>query len=230
MDFTILLQIGGIVLVDLLLSGDNAILIALASRNLPKKQQKQAILWGTGGAIALRIAFAFVASMLIQIPLLKAVGGLALIWIAIKLLAGGADEAPEHKAAESLRLAIRTIIIADAIMSLDNVLAVVALADGHLGLVILGIAISIPFVMLSSQWLLKMIDKFPAVIYLGGAVLGYAAANMITTDLWLKDYLYGYALGIDGLLTAFVLGVGYLLNRRRMREAEEENEQEETKI
>ena len=226
MDFTILLQIGGIVLVDLLLSGDNAILIALASRNLPKKQQKQAILWGTGGAICLRIAFAFVASMLIQIPLLKALGGLALIWIAIKLLAGGADEAPEHKAAENLRLAIRTIIIADAIMSLDNVLAVVALADGHLGLVILGIAISIPVVMLSSQWLLMMIDKFPAVIYLGGAVLGYAAANMITTDLWLKDYLYGYALGIDGLLTVFVLGVGYLLNRRRMREAEEETEEE----
>ncbi|MFA6075671.1 MAG: TerC family protein [Negativicutes bacterium] len=217
MDFTIILTVGSIVLVDLLLSGDNAILIALASRNLPKQQQKRAIFWGTAGAIGLRIVFAFVASQLVQIPLLKAAGGVALLWIAIKLLAGNDEEVPQHKAAESLRLAIRTIIIADGIMSLDNVLAVVALANGHLGLVIFGIAISIPFVMLSSQWLLKMINKFPLIIYVGAAVLGYAAAGMITGDDWLGVYLSNYCRIINISLTAAVVAAGHFLKKKEIK-------------
>ena len=215
MDYTIILTVGGIVLVDLLLSGDNAILIALASRNLPKDQQKRAILWGTAGAIGLRIVFAFVAAQLVQSPLLKAAGGIALLWIAIKLLSGNDEEVPEHKAAASLRQAIRTIIIADGIMSLDNVLAVVALANGQLSLVIFGIAISIPFVMLSSQWLLKMINKFPVIIYIGTAVLGYAAAGMITGDDWLGSYLQRYSVLINITLTIAVVIIGHFMKKRQ---------------
>ena len=213
MDYTIILTVGGIVLADLLLSGDNAILIALASRNLPKEQQKQAILWGTIGAIALRLLFAVVASMLVTIPLIKAFGGLVLLWIAVKLIADD-DNHSEHAAAGSLKAAIKTIIIADGIMSLDNVLAVVALADGHIGLVVFGIAVSIPFVMLSSQWLLKMIARYPIIVYLGALVLGYAAAEMITSDLWLAEYLHSFAHVIDIILAVVVVISGWWLKRK----------------
>lgn len=213
MDFTVILTIGGIILADLLLSGDNAILIALASRNLPKIQQKKAICWGIAGAVVLRIVFAFVAALLVTIPLLKALGGVALIWIAVKLLAGNEEKVAEHKAATSLRQAVRTIIIADGIMSLDNVLAVVAIADGHIGMVIFGVVISIPFVMLSSQWLLRMINRFPIVIYLGGAVLGYAAAGMVTGDSWLHGLFSGHEAVANGIIAIFVLLAGYLVKR-----------------
>lgn len=213
MDFTVILTIGSIILADLLLSGDNAILIALASRNLPKAQQKKAICWGIAGAIVLRIVFAFVAALLVTIPLLKALGGVALIWIAVKLLAGNDEKVAEHKAADSLRQAVRTIIIADGIMSLDNVLAVVAIANGHIGMVIFGVVISIPFVMLSSRWLLRMINRFPIVIYLGGAVLGYAAAGMITGDLWLHGLFAGCEAAANGIIVILVLSAGYLVKR-----------------
>lgn len=219
MEYSVLLTVGGIILVDLLLSGDNAILIALASRNLPRAQQKKAILWGTAGAIGLRVIFAFVASLLVQVPLLKAAGGIMLLWIAVKLLIEEESNTAEHQAADCLRAAVKTIIVADGIMSLDNVLAVVALADGRIGMVIMGIAISIPFVMISSQWLLKMINRFPVIVYIGAAVLGYAAAGMLTSDLWLRDFFTGCAGAINIVLAVAVVVIGALVKikkRKRM--------------
>jgi YjbE family integral membrane protein len=209
-----ILTIGGIILVDLLLSGDNAILIALASRNLPKQKQAKAIIWGTAGAIALRIVLAFAAAFLVTLPGLRATGGLLLLWIAVRLLADNGNPHNEVAAASTLKKAIRTIIIADGIMSLDNVLAVVGLAGGNLLLIVFGIAVSIPFVMLSSGWLLKMIERYSVVIWIGGAVLIYAAAGMISGDLLLAPFLTTIRVPLNVALTAIMLTACYWAQRK----------------
>ncbi|MBN6188157.1 TerC family protein [Aneurinibacillus sp. BA2021] len=176
-----------IVIIDLVLAGDNAIVIGLASRNLPKEQQKKAIIWGTVGAIAIRaIATVFVV-WLLNIPGLHLIGGAILVWIAYKLLIGEEEEG-NIKSSTSLLGAIRTIIIADVMMGLDNVLAVAGAAQGHTGMVVLGLLISIPLVVWGSQMIIKLLDRFPWLIFVGGGVLAYTAAKMMVSEKFIVPF------------------------------------------
>jgi len=170
-----------IVFIDLLLAGDNAIVIGLAARSLPKDKQKKAILLGTGGAILIRIAATLLVVSLLKIPFLLAVGGVLLLWIAYKLLAQE-EHRDDIKAGTSLWGAVRTIVAADAAMGLDNVIAVAGAAHGDYFLVILGLLISIPIVVCGSTLFIKLIGRFPWIVYLGAGVLAYTAAKMITHE------------------------------------------------
>jgi YjbE family integral membrane protein len=214
-----LYALGAIILIDLVLAGDNAIVIALAARNLPPDLRKRAILWGTAGAIIVRSLMTVVVVWLLKIPGLMLIGGLALVWIAVQLLAPKEeDPSGEHAAATSFWGAMKTIVIADAVMGLDNVLAVAGAAHGSFLLVILGLLISIPIVVWGSGLVLKMIDKFPAIIFLGAAVLAWTAAKMILTEPFVKSYLAPYPVApwlIYAVIIGGVLGLGYWLSRRR---------------
>lgn len=172
-----------IIMIDLLLSGDNAVVIALACRNLPAAQRKKGILIGVGGAIGLRVVLTFFAVSLLALPYLKLLGAILLIWIGIKLILPE-DEHNEGNIKADARLigAIKTIIVADFVMSLDNVLGVAAAAKGNVVLLVFGLLISIPLIAWSSQLVLKMIDRFPSIIYLGGGVLGYVAGEMLVSE------------------------------------------------
>jgi YjbE family integral membrane protein len=174
-----LLQIIG---VNIVLSGDNAVVIALAARGLPPQQQKKAIFWGSGAAVVMRIVLTIVAVELLRLPFLKLVGAGLLLWIAVGLLLPD-DEGEEHGATgTSLAAAIKTILLADLVMSLDNVIAVAAAAKGNTFLLIVGLAISIPMVVFASQLLLKLMGRFPIIITLGAALLGWVAGDMAITD------------------------------------------------
>ncbi len=182
-----------IVWIDLLLSGDNAIVIALACRNLPEKQRKIGMLLGAGVAIGLRIIFAIMISYLLGVPFLKLVGGLLLLWIGVKL-AAGEDEAHENvDGSTRLWTAVRTIAIADAVMSLDNVLAISAASHGNIWLFTFGLLLSIPLIIFGSQIITSIIERFPFFIWLGAALLGWIAGEMIVQDTaivgWAKTYL-----------------------------------------
>ena len=208
-----------IIAIDILLGGDNAIVIALACRRLPEAQRKQGIFWGVVGAIALRVILIFFALQLLAIPFLKIVGGALLLWIGVKLLQPE-DEGEHGKIEGSTHLwgAIRTIIIADAVMSLDNVIAVAAAAKGDLALVIFGILISIPIVVWGSKFVLKLMDRLPIVITFGGALLGWIAGDMLLGDAVVKPYLEGqpgwlkYVASTVGAL--LVMAVGTWLAKR----------------
>jgi YjbE family integral membrane protein len=172
-----------IIMIDVLLSGDNAVVIALACRNLPAQQRKKGVLFGMAGAVLLRIVLTFFAVSLLSLPYLKLVGALLLIWIGIKLILPE-DEHNEGSIKADARLigAIKTIIIADFVMSLDNVLGVAAAAKGNVPLLVFGLLISIPLIAWSSQLVLKLIDRFPYIIYAGGALLGYVAGEMLVAE------------------------------------------------
>jgi len=182
MDSEFWARVLGIIIIDLTLAGDNALVIALAVRNLPKRQQFLGRIWGTAGAVGLRLAFIAIATQLLRIPFLQLVGGLLLLWIAFKLVRH--ETGPEGHAREggSLREAIWIIIVADAIMSLDNVLAVAAAADGDMKLVVFGIALSIPIVVSGSGILATLMNRFIWIIWIGGGILGYVAGAMIMKD------------------------------------------------
>jgi YjbE family integral membrane protein len=171
-----------IVLIDILLGGDNAVVIALACRKLPRERRKQGIFWGVAGAIGLRVALISFAMQLLAIPWLKAIGGVLLLCIGVKLLLPESKVQGHIIAATTLSGAIKTIIAADVVMSLDNVVAVAGAANGNLPLVSLGILISIPIVVWGSQLVLKLMDRYPIVITAGGALLGWIGASMIVTD------------------------------------------------
>ena len=178
--------------VNVILSGDNAVVIALAARSLPQKQQKQAVFWGAGAAIVLRIILTLFAVALLTLPWLKIVGSLLLFWIGIKLLVPEEDDG-EIEASDQLLAAIKTILVADLVMSLDNVIAVAAAAGGSVILLILGLAISIPLVVLGAALLVKAMERFPVIITLGAALIGLVAGEMIVTDPvvigWMKDHV-----------------------------------------
>ncbi|SRR5260221_346984 len=176
--------------VNIILSGDNAVVIALAARSLPPKQQKLAIFWGAGAAIVLRIALTLFAVALLALPWLKLVGSLLLFWIGIKLLIPEDDD-PDIKAHEHLMSAIKTILVADLVMSLDNVIAVAAAAQGSVVLLVLGLAISIPLVIFGATLLVKLMDRFPVIITIGAGLIGWVAGEMLATDVALKDWLTG---------------------------------------
>ena len=172
-----------IIVIDLLLSGDNAVVIALACRNLPPHQRRKGILYGVGGAIGLRILLTFFAVTLLSLPYLKLVGALLLLWIGIKLILPEEEHSADNiKADTRLIGAIKTIIVADFVMSLDNVLGVAAAAKGNVWLLVFGLLVSIPMIAWSSQMVLKLIDRFPFIIYAGGALLGYVAGEMLVSE------------------------------------------------
>ena len=171
-----------IIIINILLSGDNAVVIALACRNLPPKQRTWGIVWGAGGAIVLRIVLTFFAISLLNLPWLKIIGGVLLLWIGVKLIADDEDGGHEVKASDQLFAAVRTIVIADLVMSLDNVIGVAAAAKGSLVLLIFGLVVSIPLVILGSQLILKLIERFPIIVVAGGGLLGWIAGEMIVTD------------------------------------------------
>ena len=174
-----LLQIIG---VNIVLSGDNAVVIALAARGLPPEQQKKAIFWGSGAAVVMRIVLTIVAVELLRLPYLRLVGALLLLWIAVQLLVPEDEDEGHGKVGTSLAAAIKTILLADLVMSLDNVIAVAAAAKGNTFLLIVGLAISIPMVVFASQLLLKLMGRFPIIITLGAALLGWVAGDMAITD------------------------------------------------
>ncbi len=174
-----------IIVIDLVLAGDNAILIGLAARNLPKQQQKKVILWGSVGAIIIRIVATLAVVWLLEIPGLHLVGGLLLVYIAYKLLVDN-DDHGDVKAGDSFWAALRTVIIADALMGLDNVLAVAGASHGNILLVVLGLLISVPVVMWGSTIILKWIDRFPIIVTIGAGILAWTASKMIVGEHFLR--------------------------------------------
>ncbi len=177
-----------IILIDILLGGDNAVVIALACRNLAPKQRMQGILWGTAGAIILRVVLIAFALTLLNIPALKIVGALLLVWIGVKLLIPEGDGHDKITGGTSIVAAVKTIIIADFVMSLDNVIAIAGAAQGahadhQIGLVVFGLLVSVPIIIWGSTLVLKLIDRYPVVITLGAALLGWIAGGMLVTDV-----------------------------------------------
>ena len=172
-----------IILIDLVLAGDNAIVIALAARNLPKSLQTKAIVWGTVGAIGVRTLMTLIVVWLLKIPGLMLVGGLGLLWIAYRLVADTDTGSDEHgPAASTFWGAMKTIVVADALMGIDNVLGVAGAAHGAMDLVVIGLLISVPIVVFGSTLVLKLVERFPIIIQLGAAVLAYTAASMVTSE------------------------------------------------
>ena len=208
-----------IIAIDILLGGDNAVVIALACRKLPEDQRRRGIMWGVAGAIILRVVLIFFALQLLALPYLKVVGALLLLWIGVKLLQPEDDDAHGNvEGSANLLGAIKTIIVADAVMSLDNVIAVAGAARGNLGMVVFGIVISIPIIVWGSQFVLKLMDRFPVVITLGAALLGWIAGDMIMGDVAVKPYLTGAPAALHHVSAAvgavLVVVVGKWLARR----------------
>jgi YjbE family integral membrane protein len=181
-----------IIWIDLLLSGDNAVVIALACRSLPEKQRKIGMILGAGTAIGLRIIFAMMITFLLAIPYLKLVGGLLLLWIGVKLAMGEDEEGHAVESSDNLWKAVRTIAIADAVMSLDNVVAIAAAAGGNVWLFVFGLLLSIPLIVFGSQLLTKLIDRYPIIIWLGAALLGWIAGAMMVDDNVIIAMLKGW--------------------------------------
>lgn len=210
--------LGSILLLDLLLSGDNAIIIALACKNLPHDHRKKAIFLGCAGAIILRVLLTFAATRLLEVPYLQFIGGVALVFIAIKLLKPEEEDLSNIESSAKLWTAIKTILVADFIMSLDNVLSLAAVAqtvpDGKYLLILIGLLVSIPLVVCGAQLLLKLIQHFPIIIYIGAAILGYAAAKMMVFDHAIGVYLAPFALAIEIILPIIVVAVGFYMKRK----------------
>jgi YjbE family integral membrane protein len=210
-----------IILIDLVLAGDNAIVIALAARNLPQHLQKKAIIWGTLGAIVVRCAMTLIVVWLLKIPGLMLIGGLGLVWIAYKLLADQGSAEHDGPVVSTFWAAMKTIVVADALMGVDNVLGVAGAAHGAMDLVVIGLLISVPIVVFGSQLVLKLVDRFPIIIQVGAAVLAFTAAKMIISEPLLNPVFdppalihsfarwTTYALAIAG-----VLGAGYWATAR----------------
>lgn len=180
-----------IVAIDIVLGGDNAVVIGLACRKLPDQQRRLGIFWGMVGAIGLRVILIFFAVTLLSVPFLKIVGALLLLWIGVKLLLPEADEGHNIQANVTLFAAIKTIIIADAVMSLDNVIAIAGAAGDSKVLIIFGLVLSVPIIVLGSQLVIKLMDRFPFVVVAGGALLGWIAGGMLVADVavsaWVKS-------------------------------------------
>ncbi len=218
-----------IIWIDILLSGDNAVVIALACRNLPADQRNKVVFYGAAVAVGLRILFTLMTNLLLGLPWIKAIGAVLLLWIAIKLLLDDHDESDKIKPAANLRQAIQTVAIADLVMSLDNVLAIAAAAKGSAPLIIFGLLASIPLVVAGSQLILKLIGRFPWIVWAGAALLGWVAGEIFAHDAGVNDTLgwhfptvqmplgsWAFDVNIAQLAGAgFVLLVGFIISRRR---------------
>jgi YjbE family integral membrane protein len=209
-----------IMLVNIVLSGDNAVVIALAARNLPAEHQKKAILWGSGGAIVLRVGLTIVAVQILKIPFLQAIGGVLLVWIAVQLLLEENEDEGDHHAHADLFGAVKTILIADVVMSLDNTLAIAGVAKGDWVLLITGLALSIPLIVVGSTVIMKIMDRFPVVVYIGAALIAWTAGEMIDSDKAIQPHLPGVFHGtpwLAVLLTVGVLAYGWWSNASKGR-------------
>ena len=212
------IDILAIVLIDLVLAGDNAVVIALAVKSLPPKDRRMGIAIGAGLAVVLRIGLTFFAAQLLLIQFVKLIGGVLILWIAVKLLIENAGDDENAKQASSLKDAIWLILVADFTMSTDNILAVAGTSKGHLGLLIFGLGLSIPFVVFTSNLLANLMDRYPAIVWIGAAILGRVAADMILSDpfvsaLWTAPPMVSIA--IQAASAAGVLLIGRLLSNRR---------------
>ena len=207
-----LLAVGSIIILDLVLGGDNAVVIALASRDLPQTIRKKALYVGTAGALAVRLLMTFLAVWLLTVPFLQAIGGLALIPIAIKLLKPTEDET-EISSCENFWTAIKTIIVADVAMGIDNVLAVAGAAEGHFGLVVIGLLVSVPIIVWGSQLIGALMQKYPSFIFVGAGILGWTAGSMIIHDKIIGRYIANTMAGFEYivpiLVAGSVLAIGY---------------------
>lgn len=209
-----------IIVIDLILAGDNAIVIALAARSLPAQLQKRAIVWGTGGAIAVRVAMTLGVVWLLTVPGLRLTGGLLLIWIAYRLIVAKEPHGEGHGLAPQAGFwtAMKTIVVADALMGLDNVLAIAGAAQGSMLLVVLGLLISVPIMVYGSTIVLKWIERLPWLVYAGAGVLAWTAANMVVKEPLIADYLAVHPLtwlAIYTLLIGGVLALGWKRDPRR---------------
>lgn len=208
-----------IILIDIVLSGDNAVVIALACRNLPPAQRRLGILWGVAGAVGLRIVLTFFAVGLLGFPWLKLGGGVLLLWIGIHLLIPEGEDGPDIKPADYLLGAIRTIIVADFVMSLDNVIGVAAAAKGNVYLLAFGLVVSIPLIVWSSQLILKLMERYPVVVVGGAGLLGWVAGEMMISDLAVKDWVAGHLPAAHYLAPALgallVVAIGKWIERRQ---------------
>ena len=228
------IAVGQIIMIDILLGGDNAVVIALACRRLPPAQRTKGIIWGTAGAIILRVILIFFALTLLAIPFLKIVGALLLVWIGVKLIAPDDDGHGDIQASDKLWAAVKTVIVADLVMSVDNVIAIAGAAESagqhQMALVIFGLVVSIPIIVWGSQLVIKLMDRFPVIIMAGGMLLGWIAGTMAVTDpaaipylphvlperegaLPIVDAVVRYGAGVAGAL--LVLAIGTLVKRRR---------------
>jgi YjbE family integral membrane protein len=217
--------LGSIILANVLLSGDNAVVIALAARSLPPQQQKKAIFYGSAAAIVMRIGLTLLAVKLLTLPYLKLVGGVLLVYIGVSLLLEGGDDDEGHAGSghSSMLSAVRTILVADLVMSLDNVLAVAAAANGNTTLLVLGLGISIPLIIFGSTLLLKVMERFPIIITLGAALLGYLAGEMVISDpatvQWVGEVSHVTELAVALGGAVLVVALGTLLKRKAVAQA-----------
>ena len=217
MDLDFISSVLSIIVIDLVLSGDNAVVIGMAARRLSPENRRRAIIFGGAGAVGLRVLFTAMATLLLDVPYLQAAGGVLLLWIAYKLVRPHGHEAQVSEAG-SLREAIRTIILADVVMSLDNILAVGGAADGHLGLLLFGLILSIPILLLGSELVARLLGRLPILIYVGAFVLILTAVEMVLEDDLVHDrYEAGFlvTLLLTAVATAVIVGIGWWAQRTR---------------
>ncbi|MFT4267372.1 MAG: TerC family protein [Xenophilus sp.] len=206
-----------IIWINIILSGDNAVVIALAARSLPPAQQRKAILFGSGAAVVLRVVLTIVAAKLLALPYLEIVGGLLLLWIGVQLLGDEDGEGDEGKEIGGMMAAVRTILIADLVMSLDNVIAVAAAAQGSMVLLVLGLAISIPLVVFGSTLMIRLMERFPIIVMLGAALIGWVGGETIASDVSLHEVVAARPWLLHAAAAAgavLVVGVGKWMHRR----------------
>jgi YjbE family integral membrane protein len=220
--------LGQITLVNIVLSGDNAVVIALAARTLPAHQQKKAVFWGSGAAVVMRIVLTIVAVEILKVAYLKLAGAALLVWIAVRLLLPEGEDGEHLSTGGNLASAIRTILVADLVMSLDNVIAVAAAAKGSLTLLIVGLGLSIPLVIFGSALLLKVMDRFPVIVTIGAGLLGWVAGELAVTDPALESWVDAGAAwlhyGAPAMGALGVVAVGHWLARRAEHAAAAERE------
>jgi YjbE family integral membrane protein len=212
-----------IIIIDLILAGDNAVVIAMAVRSLPREQRRKGIILGSGAAVLLRVILTFFVSQMLQMSFLKLIGGAVILWIAVKLFIEGAPEESIEKQSTTIYQAVKTIVIADITMSLDNVLAVGGASGGSLFLLLFGLGLSIPLIVFTSNLLSMLMDRFPAIIYIGAAILGKVGAEMMITDPVIANYLAPGKLvqySVEALFAIGVIVVGKLWIRWKIRAQE----------
>ncbi len=218
-----LFKLAQIIWINIILSGDNAVVIAMACRGLPQSKQRTGMVLGALVAVALRIAFTLLIVTLLSTPFLKIIGACLLLWIAVKLVLREDNEGGEVKETDRLWHAVRTVVIADAVMSLDNVLAIAAVAEGSTSLLVVGLAISIPLIIGGAALIMGLLARFPILVWAGAGLLGWVAGEMLVSDPWLVG-LMGEALEhrlempAAAVCAAFVVGVGFFLSRRAAHE------------
>lgn len=230
---TFWMAVGQIIIIDILLGGDNAVVIALACRKLAPAQRLKGIFWGTAGAILLRMVLVFFAITLLQIPFLKIIGGGLLLWIGVKLLIPEGEDESNIDGGDRLWVAIKTVIVADLVMSIDNVIAVAGAAENSGGenkihLIIFGLLVSIPIIVAGSQVVIKLMDRFPIIITAGGMLLGWIAGSMVVTDSSLVGYIgkgdaLKYVCGTIGSLAVLVIGKIMVAKSKFLESKVEEN-------